>query len=135
MTSLDKKLICLYAHTPLLTHAVTSDVQRASIVFFQNNIFMNCSFANSVAGRGCIFNLSLVNTSELFYLPRDGVMAVTSQCNTTSSQSMAYTSFAVLDWESDGSPGQLPILVPRPLDIAEETNYTQLTGCIVPSKQ
>ena len=95
---------------------------------------MNCSFANSVSGQGCIFNLSLVNTSELFYLPRDVNVAVTSQCNATSSQNMAYTSFVVLDWESDGNPGQLPIQLPRPPDIAEETDYTELTGCIVPSK-
>ena len=114
------------------THTVTSDVQQASITFFQNNIFMMCTFANTITALGCIFNLTLTNSTEMFYLPRDE-MAMVSQCNISSSQRMAYTSIEVMDWESDGNPGTLRIPI-MPVVVSDDANYTQLTGCVVESK-
>ena len=120
-----------------LTHTDTSDIQQISLTFFENNIFMTCTFADTVTSQGCIFNFTLANGTELFYLSRDPASAVVSQCNVSSSQRMAYTSFEVMDWESDGSLGSLRIPIPippGPVVVEQEANYTQLTDCVVESK-
>lgn len=112
----------------------TSDVQQASLTFFENNIFMTCSFADVVTSQGCVFNLTLANGTELFYLARDPSESMASQCNVTSSQRGAYVSFEVMDWELDGSFGSFRIRIPDPPVIEVEADYTQLTGCVVESK-
>ena len=96
---------------------------------------MTCTFADVVTSQGCVFNLTLANGSELFYLPRDQSDTMVSQCNVSSSQSGAYTSYEVMDWELDGSFGSFRIIIPNPPPVVElEADYTQLTGCVVESK-
>ena len=121
-------------HTHTHTHTVTSDVQEASLTFFENNIFMTCTFADTVTSQGCVFNLTLANGTEMFYLRRDDDNTMASQCNVSSSQRMAYTSIEVMDWESDGTLGALRIPIPMPVVVEQEGNYTQRTGCVVESK-
>ena len=116
------------------THTDTSDVQQAFLTFFENNIFMMCIFADVVTSQGCIFNLTLANGTELFYLPRDPSNTMVSQCNVSSSQRGAYISLEVMDWEMDGSFGSLRIPIPNPPIIEVEADYTQLTDCVVESK-
>ena len=82
-----------------------------------------------------MFNLTLANGTELFYLRiNEGTNAVVSQCNVSSSQRMAYTSIQVMDWELDGAFGTLSIPIPMPVLVEREGNYTQLTGCVIERK-
>ena len=118
----------------MYVHSDTSDVQQASLTFFENNIFMTCIFADVVTSQGCVFNLTLANGTELFYLPRDPTDSMVTQCNVSSSQKGAYSSFEVMDWKLDGSFGSFRIRIPNPPIIEPESDYTRLTGCRVESK-
>ena len=78
------------------TLPVTTDVQTASVLFFETFVFINCTFASGSLALGCAVTLELVEGEgvevegggeergrERFWLRREGGSSVVSQCNTT----------------------------------------------------
>ena len=43
---------------------VTTDVQSASIVFYERTVSLNCTFADGSSARGCLFVLTLTNEEK-----------------------------------------------------------------------
>ena len=106
----------------------TTDVQSAHIVFFENNIYISCTFASDSNAEGCMFQLTLSNGAETFDLPRSS--SNVSRCTQTRNQPDAFIELTVSDRERDGMIGMQSI-VPSIL-ILNRTSYTTLTGCSIP---
>ena len=115
-----------------LTCTGTTDVQQAGIIFFENNIFLNCTFASNSDARGCEFQLELVNRTDTFFLSQPQSESGASQCNQTMNQADAYVRLVAVDREADGTSSMaLPIML-EPLVIENADKYMSLTGCSIP---
>ena len=70
-------------HLPI----VTTDVQTASVLFFETFVFINCTFGSGSLARGCVVTLELGEGEgeerEVFWLERESGSTVASQCNRT----------------------------------------------------
>ena len=72
-------------HLPI----VTTDVQTASILFFETFVFIDCTFGSGSLARGCVVTLELGEGEgegeerEVFWLERESGSTVASQCNRT----------------------------------------------------
>ena len=112
------------------THTVTTDVQSASLIFFENYIYLSCSFASSSQAQGCAFIFAASsNTTEWFNVSQ----SESRLCAQLQNMGNEYTSIIALDWESDGSYGSQPIGI----DVnrsASSGEFMQVTGCSLPSK-
>ena len=110
----------------------TSDVQSASVILFDTNVFLNCSFANGSPAVGCMFifranSLNGTENEEFFVLRSMGGQL----CNVTDNQLSGYTNIVVFDLESDGvSVTPVPIIVDI-IPVGSEDVYTEMTGCTV----
>lgn len=112
----------------------TTDVQTATILHFENNIFVTCTFASNSDASGCSVQLMLVSGTEFFSLTRPGSSVSVSSCSQTRNQLSAYINRTARDIEADGSMGTGVILL-QPSDIIEiddVNSYTGQTGCSVP---
>ena len=114
----------------------TTDVQIGQVVFFENNIFLTCSFAGGSTATGCIFQFQVNQNGtetaveiEEFVVLRFGVDG--SQCNVSANQRNGYMDLFVKDLEQDGMRGQV-LLTPREIVLETEAEYTELTGCSIP---
>lgn len=116
--------------------ADTSDVQTAQVVFYENNVFLSCSFADDSSASGCVFTFQVNQNgtgNEQFVLLQS---VGGQQCNTTDNQQNGYTEISVQDLEDvvmdQLSLGQLSLLAEvTVLDSAAD--YSQQTGCSVPT--
>lgn len=108
----------------------TVDLQAASITFFENNIFVTCTFASDSTASGCAIQLVLVNTTEVFVVFQSVTNNV-SLCNQTMNQRDAYISISAGDFENNGDLGTELILL-EPLVLTDADSYTSWTGCDIP---
>ena len=108
-------------------------MQQAGIVFFQNNVFLNCSFASNSNADGCEFQLRLVNRTDMFFLPQ--TEPVVSQCNQTMNEADAYVQLVAVDREADGTSSMRAPIVLQPVVIEDAEAYTSLTGCGIPEPE
>ena len=108
----------------------TTDVQTASIVFFETNIYMSCTFASNSNARGCLFQLQLFdqNEVEVFSLPRSS--SAVSQCAQVMNQPAAYETIMVSEEEASGNITTVVVLEPTVLENNE--TFVSLTGCTLP---
>ena len=108
----------------------TTDVQSVEVVFFENRLFLRCSFADNSQARGCIVNLILSSTNETerFEVARQGSSG--SMCTTANNQREVYGSVVVQDWEVDGGEGNVTLnITNRVVNTTSLEQYRQLTGC------
>lgn len=107
-------------------HADTTDVQRVEAIFYENRLYLRCSFATNSVASGCLikFLLKDSNETEDFEINREKGYS----CNTTKNQFGAYSGFVVLDIEASGSKGNtsLPVF---PMNVSTLDEYEQETGC------
>lgn len=119
---------CLTDCTCVISISDTSDVQSGRAVFFENNVFLTCSFADGSVAVGCVFvfqvNQNGTGTEE-FVLLRS-----MQQCNVTGNQQNGYTDISVFDLRSGGI-GQVAVEVDA-MTLPSEAEFTDMTGCIVP---
>lgn len=108
----------------------TSDVQRGRAVFFENNVFLTCSFAGGSEALGCVFvfqvNQNGTGTEEFVVLQSMS----SRQCNVTGNQMNGYTDLFVFDLMSGGI-GQVALAVDA-TPVSSEADFTAMTGCTVP---
>ena len=114
--------------------ADTTDVQTAVVIFFENNIFLSCSFASGSVAFGCEFQfqVNLNGTSEgleEFVVERSGVHG--SLCSASSNQRNGYMTISVLDLEQDRMTRGSVALTPGEQVLETEADYMQQTGCSV----
>ena len=119
-----------------LTFSDTTDVQRAEAIFFDNRLFLRCSFAANSQARGCAIILTLTGSmeTERFELgaPSGGS---SSLCTEADNQKEAYSSVEVLDIEADGSDGVVRLNITSTVVVLPtEGEYEAMTGCRQPSK-
>ena len=137
LKSLRKVDYTLYSHVH--THIVinipltdTTDVQTVQAVFFQNRLFLQCSFAANSQARGCIFTLVLIgsnNETERFEVRRRGNAG--SLCTTANNQREVYSSVLTMDWEENGEEGSVTLNVTNVVrNVSTLADYTSLTGCV-----
>lgn len=109
----------------------TTSVQNASLIFYETNILMTCTFATRTPALGCVITLAISNAStpEQFFISRNETGS--RQCNTTLNRENAYTITEAVDWESDGSEGSFPIPI-EPRDLEDPNNFTAITQCPLP---
>ncbi|XP_064397689.1 uncharacterized protein LOC135344423 [Halichondria panicea] len=106
----------------------TTDVQSASITFFDTNVFLECTFVNMIAGLGCAFRLTVTSGDvETIFVP----VNAGSMCSMTQNMQNAYTSIKAVDWESDMVFGMAATRVT--INSADADNYTMVTGCVPPT--
>jgi hypothetical protein len=112
----------------------TTDVQRAEAVFFENRLFLRCSFAANSQARGCavILTLSGRNDTERFELDATSG-GNSSLCTEANNQREAYSSVKALDIEANGSDGVVRLDI-APAVLETEGEYVAMTGCRQPSK-
>lgn len=119
----------------MLTNIDTSDVQTAEAIFFENRLFLRCSFAGNSQARGCVVILTLIGTNETerFDVMRAGGNVRASLCTMADNQREAYRSIEAFDFEANGNIGLVNLNVSsNVLDTEEE--YVQLTGCTEPGE-
>lgn len=108
----------------------TSYVQRAQVFFFENTIFLNCTFADNIAGIGCAFGFQ--DRSVFIFLPSTGSQSIGSQqCNSTTNQINSNSAISVFDLESNGTV-MVPVAVPvQVIVVGNEETFTDVTECRV----
>ena len=114
--------------------ADTTDVQTAHIMFFENNIFLTCSFAVGSTATGCIFLFQVNQNGTVVEIEEFMVLCSGpggSQCSIITNQRNGYMNLSVLDLEQDGTQGQI-VLTSGEIMLETEDEYTQLTGCSIP---
>ena len=104
----------------------TTDVQTVEAVFFENRLFLRCSFAGNSQARGCIVRLTLSSTNETesFEVSRESG----SLCTTANNQRDAYSTMVVLDLEANGMEGNVSLNFNSTLLTSQE-EYIHVTGC------
>ena len=125
-----------HVHTHVVIYIVpltdTTDVQTVQAVFFQNRLFLQCSFADNSQARGCVFTLVLIgsnNETERFEVRRQGNAG--SLCTTANNQREVYSSVLVMDWEENGEDGSVTLNVTNVvMNVSTLAEYTSLTGCV-----
>lgn len=125
--------LSLYILTPKTD---TTDLQSAEVVFFENNIFLRCFFANNSQALGCVIRLSISSTNdtesddtfELRRQPGINNDIVISNCNSTTNRRVAYSEIVGVDLEGDGMVGDVSLQV-AVIEVENESNFTQLTNC------
>lgn len=98
------------------------------MVFFENRLFLRCSFAGNSQARGCIVRLTLSSTNETesFEVSRESG----SMCTNANNQREAYSSVVVLDREGDGMEGNVSLNITRyVVNATSLEEYIELTGC------
>ena len=115
----------MYMYTSL-TCTDTTDVQTVEAVFFENRLFLRCSFAGNSQARGCIVRLTLSSTNETerFEVSRESG----SLCTTANNQRDAYSTMVVLDLEANGMNGSVSLNFNSSLASSQE-EFIQVTGC------
>ena len=112
----------------------TTDVQRVEAVFFENRLFLRCSFAGGSQARGCAVILTLSGTNETERFEVSTVSGGSnSLCTMANNQKDAYRSVEALDIEMNGMDGVLRLEV-TPTVLTTEDEYIAMTGCKQPSK-
>ena len=112
----------------------TTDVQRAEAVFFENRLFLRCSFAGNSQARGCAIILTLSGTNETERFEVNAVSGGSnSLCTMADNQRDAYRSVEAVDIEMNGSDGILRLEVTTTVLTTEE-EYIATTRCRQPSK-
>jgi hypothetical protein len=105
----------------------TTAVQTAQAVFFENNVFLTCSFADGSVPDGCVFkfrvNQNGTGDEEIQVLRSMG----SQQCNVTANQLNGYMGIFAFDMGSGVVPIQVDTLM-----ISTEAEFTNITGCIIP---
>ena len=94
----------------------TSDVQNASVTYYNNDVSLACTFAYRSLAQGCIFTFTVAtrngNVLEAFYVLRNKASSpIAQQCNTTGNQISVYSVIEVVDWKANGSEGRLHVPV------------------------
>ena len=122
--------ICTNTCTPTHPLTVTTDVQSARLTFFENNIYLSCSFASSSPAQGCVFIFTASsNITERFNVSQ----SESRTCAQLQNMENVYTSIVALDWESDGSYGSRPISI-NVNETASAEEFMQVTSCSLPSE-
>ena len=75
-----------------------------------------------------MFTVSPNITEEFTVARTDGAL-----CNEILNMENVYTSVETLDWESDGSYGNVPV-IPARMRVETGEEYMEATGCILPSE-
>lgn len=115
----------------MYSYAGTTDVQTASIVFFENNIFVTCGFAPGSNATGCVVQLELANDEmDVLLVPRSGIS--TTQCLQTPNQRDAYVNLTIIDMEDSDT---VPFVVTQPTLLDDANSYTEMTGCTIPEPE
>ena len=108
---------------------MTTDVQAASVTFFENNVLLECTFAAQTSAAGCRFLFTISeNDTETFDVP----VSEQRQCIISGNMQNAYPSIVVVDWESEMNYGTFEIPVVRNPEITGAANFTMATGCVPP---
>ena len=118
----------LPSHTHTNTTADTTDVQFSEVVFFENRLFLRCSFADNSQAQGCIVRLTLSSTNETerFEVSRESG----SLCTTANNQREAYSSVVVSDLEENGDEGRVILnITQNAVNVTSLEQYIDLTGC------
>ena len=134
--------VATYFCVPLYYYVTdTTDLQRAEVVFFENNIFLLCLLADNSPALGCSIRLRLRNTNDsqsddVFELRRptsepgsDDV--IVSNCNTSTNRYLAYREIVGVDLEGDGSLGEVWLRV-NETEAESLDEFTRLTNCTLP---
>jgi hypothetical protein len=103
-------------------------VQFSELVFFENRLFLRCSFADNSEARGCNIRLTLSSTNETesFEVSRESG----SLCTTANNQREAYSSVVVSDVEGNGQEGSLILnITQNVVNVTSLQQYMDLTGC------
>ena len=107
----------------------TTNVQSAELeaVFFENRLFLHCSFADNSQAQGCIVRLTLSSTNETesFQISCESG----SMCTTANKQGEAYSRVIVLDWEENGMEGNLSLNLDT-RRVSTLVEYTRLSECV-----
>ena len=114
----------------------TTDVQRAEAIFFENRLFLRCSFASSSQARGCAVILTLTGSTETerfdLSIMSDGSASLCAEAN---NQREAYSSVEALDVEANGSDGVVRLYINSTVTVLmNEGEFIDMTGCRQPSK-
>ena len=127
----------------LYPFSVTSDLQLVRVTIFERNIFISCSFANRSLAIGCSVRLRLLNANDstsddVFELRRpqgagQNDVIVTTQCNETTNQRVAYDDIVGVELREGGAVGEV-VLVAMETMLDDGRNFTQSTGCSLPQQ-
>ena len=107
----------------------TTDTQAVQVVFYKNNLYLHCTFADHSRAKGCTFKLVLKesNITEEFRVARqDGAMHTVAN-----NQREAYGSVFVMDWEENGMVGNLSFdITESVLKVPTVAEFTAQTGFV-----
>ena len=120
------KYIHIYSPTCIIIYADTTDVQDVVAIFYKNQLYLNCSFANNSQAYGCVVKLSLRDSNETEDFEISHGMG--SSCNETNNRLEAYSGLIVADIEADGVEGNVsrPVI---PREVFSSNEFMNITGC------
>ena len=112
-----------------ITTADTTDVQVAEAIFFENNLYLRCTFAVNSAAQGCLIRLSISgsNDTDDFIVSREAEYS----CNRTNNRLEAYSDVTVSDLEENGMMGNVSLMV-VPMEVDTLDDFIVQTRCTAP---
>ena len=111
----------------------TTDVQEVKIVFYNNRLFLNCTYRDDSKALGCALKLTVSgsNETEEFNIFRKDEDMIHMKCFDTDNQLEAYGNITVFDIEEDGLESNTSLTV-VPMEVLTTAAFTRMTKC--PSK-
>ena len=101
----------------------------AEAIFFENNVYLRCTFAVNSAAKGCLIRLSVSsrNDTDDFMVFREAGYL----CNETNNRLEAYSDVTVSDLEENGMVGNISLMV-VPMEVATLVEFMEQTRCTPP---
>lgn len=112
-----------------ITTADTTDVQVVEAIFFENNLYLRCTFAVNSAAQGCLIRLSVSgsNDTDDFRVFREAGYS----CNQTNNRLEAYSDVTVSDLEENWMVGNVSLMV-VPMEVFTSNDFMEQTKCTPP---
>ena len=105
-------------------------MQTVEVIYFRDNLFLRCSFADNSRARGCAVRLSLAdrNNTEIYSFLRESDVL---PCFETNYRLDEYSEVVVLDIEEDETlgSGNLTIAIDPMDEETTEKMYIEITEC------
>jgi hypothetical protein len=95
-------------------------------VFYKNQLFLQCTFADDSKAQGCALNLTLFggNGTETHKIFRKDGDTTHTGCFNINNQLGAYRDIIVLDIEEDGTNGNIGLTIDDPVNVSMKENFT-----------
>jgi hypothetical protein len=98
-------------------------------MFYENQLFLQCTFADDSRAQGCAVNLTLFggNGTEMYRILR--TEDEDKKCFNINNQLRAYGDIRIFDIEEDGTNGNIGLTIDEPVNVSMAKTFKQMPEC------